>query len=151
MYVANKNPMQCSEFDLLLTEAMDGQLTGDQLLRFEQHKTSCAACSAMFADVSAGFKWLGQLEEVESPRNLVHNILVATSGVVEKVSLAKSGDTNVRLSFADRVRGAIWPIFAPVFTSRFAMTAAVAFFSVTVSLNAGGVKLKNLARIDLSP
>lgn len=142
MYGEIKNEMQCSDFDLLLTEAIDGQLTGDQLVRFERHKSSCPSCSAMFADVTAGANWLSQVEDVEPPKHLVHNILVATSGVTESVT-AKA-ERLEKLSFSERLRSVIWPVFAPVFTARFATTAAGAFFAITVTLAASGVKLTHL-------
>jgi len=142
----NKNGMQCSEFDLLLADAIDRQLTGEQLSRFEQHQQSCQPCSAMFADVKAGVNWLEQVEEVEPPRHLVHNILVATSGVTERV--AAKVERHERQSLGDRLREIFVPVFAPMFTRRFAMTAAGAFFSVTLALNAGGIKL---SKLDFSP
>ncbi len=145
MYGENKNEMQCSEFDLLLTESIDGQLAGDQLVRFERHKSSCPTCSAMFADVTAGANWLSKMEDVEPPKHLVHNILVATSGVTE--SVAAKAERLEKLSFRDRLRATIGPVFAPVLTARFAMTAAGAFFAVTMALAAGGVKFSH---IDLS-
>ncbi len=137
-----KHGMECSEFDLLLTDAIDGQLTGEQLMRFEQHKSSCSACSAMFADVSAGLNWLNEVQEVEPPRNLVHNILVATSGVTARATA--TSDAHVKQTFGERFRGIVWPVFAPMFTTRFAMSAAMAFFAVTLSLNMANVKLSQL-------
>ena len=145
MYGENKNEMQCSEFDLLLTESIDGQLTGEKLVRFESHKSSCPSCSAMFAEVTAGANWLSRLEDVEPPKNLVHNILVVTSGVTE--SVAEKAERLEKLSWRDRMRAAVWPVFAPVLTARFATTAAGAFFAITLALTASGVKLTH---IDLS-
>lgn len=140
-----KHGMECSEFDLLLADAMDGQLTGEQLMRFELHKSSCATCSAMFADVKAGLNWLEQVEDVEPPRHLMHNILVATSGVAEKAT-AKV-ETDERKSFVERMREIFGPVFSPMLTARFATTAAMAFFSVTLALNVGNV---HLSQIDFS-
>ena len=142
MYGETKNEMQCSEFDLLLTDAIDGQLTGEQLGSFEKHKASCASCSAMFADVTAGVNWLSKVEDVEPPKNLLHNILVATSGVTE--TAAAKAERQERQSFRDRMREMIWPVFSPVFTARFATMAAGAFFAITVTLAASGVKLSHI-------
>ncbi len=142
MYGENKHEMQCSEFDLLLTESIDGQLSGEKLVRFESHKNSCPSCSAMFADVTAGAGWLSGLEDVEPPKHLVHNILVATSGVTESVT-AKA-ERLEKLSVRDRFRAAVWPVFAPILTARFATTAAGAFFAITLALTASGVKLTHL-------
>src|SRR5579872_2485970 len=75
------NGMQCNEFDLLLSDALDGALTGSALDRFQAHARSCKACSPLFAEVQAGRNWLKGLTEVEPPANLVNNILASTTGV----------------------------------------------------------------------
>jgi predicted anti-sigma-YlaC factor YlaD len=73
--------MQCQEFDGLLTDALDGVLTGPQLDRFQAHVRTCSACGPLFAEVEAGRNWLKDLTEVEPPASLVTNILVSTTGV----------------------------------------------------------------------
>jgi hypothetical protein len=140
-----KNGMGCSEFDLLLTDAIDGQLTGEQLARFEQHKSSCTSCAAMFSEVRAGLNWLNQVEEIEPPRHLMHNILVATSGVAERATATV--ETGAKGSLGERMKTLVWPVFAPIFTTRFAMSAAMAFFAVTLSLNVADI---HLSQVDLS-
>src|SRR5271168_5546490 len=73
--------MQCHEFDGLLSNALDGVLTGAQLDRFQAHARTCSACGPLFAEVEAGRNWLKDLTEVESPVGLVNNILASTTGV----------------------------------------------------------------------
>jgi hypothetical protein len=135
-----KNGMQCTEFDALLADALDGTLTGGKLAAFERHKTECATCGAMFAEADAGLKWMQTLEEVESPRNLVHNILAATTGVAE-TTLAKE---TAQQTLWDRVRRWVTPHASPLFTPRFAMSCAMAFFSVSMVMNVSGVRPKDL-------
>src|ERR1700685_3222556 len=82
-----KHGIECTEFETLLSEAMDGvagqsQLSTDRKESFEAHRRVCAVCGPLFADVQAGQRWLKALEEVEPPVYLVHNILAATTGVV---------------------------------------------------------------------
>ncbi|MGA7443419.1 MAG: zf-HC2 domain-containing protein, partial [Candidatus Sulfotelmatobacter sp.] len=55
------NGMQCVEFDSLLTDALDGVLTGAQLDRFQAHVRTCSACGPLFAEVEAGRNWLKDL------------------------------------------------------------------------------------------
>ena len=45
------NGMQCNEFDGLLTDALDGVLTGARLDRFQAHARTCSACGPLFAEV----------------------------------------------------------------------------------------------------
>jgi hypothetical protein len=135
-----KNRMQCAEFDALLADALDGTLTSEKQAGFERHKTECATCSAMFAEAEAGLKWLETLDEVEPPRNLVHNILVATSGVAETTSAAQP----TKPSLWDRLRPWFTPHVSPLMTPRFAMSCAMAFFSVSMVMSVTGIRPRDL-------
>src|SRR6185369_657603 len=77
-----KNGMQCAEFDALLNDVLDGDasLSGPKLESFQAHARVCAVCGPLLAEADAGRRWLKSLAEVEPPSNLVHNILVATTG-----------------------------------------------------------------------
>src|ERR1039458_2808929 len=76
-----RNGMQCHEFETLLSDAIDGVLTGTGLDRFQAHARVCAACGPLFAEAEAGRNWLKGLTEVEPPASLVNNILASTTGV----------------------------------------------------------------------
>ena len=56
------------------------RLHGSTLAAFEAHQQSCPACRTMVEEASGGMHWLKGLDEVEPPRNLVHNILAQTIG-----------------------------------------------------------------------
>lgn len=135
-----KNGMQCAEFDALLADALDGTLTGEKLTGFERHKVQCGTCGAMFAEAEAGLKWLETLDEVEPPRNLVHNILVATTGVTESEHAAE----GPKQPLWDRVRAWVTPHVSPLFTPRFAMSCAMAFFSLSLVMNVTGIRPRDL-------
>jgi len=134
-----KPGIECTEFDALLTDAIDGVLQGEQLALFEQHRDSCATCKALFAEVSAGADFLGSLNDVEPPRYLMHNILAATSGVASEAVV-----TLPKRSLWERLRYDIRPILAPAFSARFAMSAATAFFSLTLVMNMTGLRPSDL-------
>ena len=88
-----KNGMQCAEFDALLIEALDATLTGPKLESFQAHARVCAVCGPLFAEADAGRRWLKSLAEVEPPANLVHNILLATTGYESKrVAVRRQGE-----------------------------------------------------------
>src|SRR6202042_3153285 len=76
-----KNGLQCNEFDALLTDALDGVLTGAGLDRFQAHARVCSACGPLLAEAEAGRNWLKGLTEVEPPASLVTSILASTTGV----------------------------------------------------------------------
>src|SRR5258708_26415787 len=75
------NGMQFHEFDSLVSNMLDGVLTGVQLDRFQAHSRTCSVCGPLFAEVTAGRNWLKDLTEVEPPVSLVNNILASTTGV----------------------------------------------------------------------
>ncbi len=81
--------MQCVEWEALLADALDGTLHGPMLAAFEAHQQSCPSCQTMVQEAGAGMHWLKGLDEVEPPRNLVHNILVQTIGALPSEHLAR--------------------------------------------------------------
>jgi len=137
-----KPGIECTEFDALLTDAIDGVLKGEQLALFEQHRDSCTTCKALFAEVSAGADFLGSLSEVEPPRYLVHNILAATSGIASEAVV--SAAAMPKRSFWERLRDGMRPALAPTFSARFAMSVATAFFSLTLVMNMTGLHMADL-------
>jgi hypothetical protein len=147
--------MQCSEFDLLLSDAIDGVLSGAELTRFQGHTTTCRACGPLFAEAEAGRGWLKGLTEVEPPANLVANILASTSGVDTQRLRAPARALPLGIPWMERVQaslsGIIEPIWATVRQPRFAMSFGMAFFALSVGLTVAGVKPGDLRQVSLRP
>ena len=139
----------CAEFDALLTDALDGQLSGQNLVRFNLHKSGCAACSEMFAEAEAGMNYLHSLPELDPPAGFAERILLATSGMQTKAKAeaARSWQERLRDAFAPKFRVAWTTVMQP----RFAMSFGMAFFSITLVLNVVGVKITSLKAADLRP
>ena len=148
------NGMHCNEFDLLLSDALDGALTGTQLDRFQAHTRACKACGPLFAEAEAGRNWLQGLTEVEPPASLVTNILASTTGV-DTQRLRATVRTQPRVSWLEHVQasvsGFLEPIWVTVRQPRFAMSFGMAFFALSVGLTVAGVKPADLAQISLRP
>src|ERR1051325_3830105 len=142
-----KSGMQCAEFDALLSDALDGALTGADLERFEAHKASCPSCGPLFAAARTGFKMLHALAEVEPPPMLVHNILAKTTGQVVTAPVVRPANE----SFAQKLRRWTQPVFGSVLQPRFAMSFGMAFFSVSLMLHVSGVKAADFRHLDLRP
>src|SRR5216683_8425399 len=102
-----KHGIECTEFEALLTDALDGdgQLSPARRESFDAHRRVCEICGPLFAEVQAGRQLLRALalEPVEPPAHLVHNILAATSGVVSTRAQAatRGGRTT---PFGERLR-----------------------------------------------
>src|SRR5215472_10918103 len=130
------NGMQCSEFDALLSQAIDGTLSGERLAAFEAHGRSCRVCGPLLQEAEAGRDWLKSLEEVEPPGDLVANILLRTTGVAP-------AETAARASWLSRVRHWVETLVSPLVAvarqPRFAMSFGMAFFTLSVTMSLAGV------------
>ena len=99
---------------------------------------TCEVCGPLFADAQAGQDWLAKLEDIEPPAELVRNILIATSGI--------------RPSWWERVKSSFFtPMVNLARQPRFAMSFGMAFFSLSVTLSIAGVRVSDLAHLDLRP
>lgn len=145
--------MSCSEFETLLSEALDGLLSGSARQRFEAHVQSCAACGPAYREAEAGMKWLAGLEEVEPPTNLVRNVLAVTSGrePVHERAAQSWGERLGEWGIPGRIRAALVPVYATVRQPRFAMSFGMVFFSFAMMLNIFGIKLTDVKQVDLRP
>jgi len=154
------NGMQCHEFDGLVSDALDGVLTGARLDTFHAHARTCAVCGPLFAEVQAGRNWLRDLTEVEPPVSLVTNILASTTGVDSQrlrvnVSTSQPRSSRLGVSWWERAQawasGTMQPIWGTVRQPRFAMSFGMAFFSLSVALSVLGVKPADLRGVSLRP
>ncbi len=153
-----KYGIECTEFEALLGDALEGQLSPARQPSFEAHRRDCAVCGPLFAEAQAGRQWLRTLGPVEPPAHLVHNILAATSGVVSTRPLAATAGYGTA-PFAEQARE--WwnsfsasffrPVSAFVQQPRFVMSFGMIFFSLSLILNFAGVKPSDAAKIDLRP
>jgi len=143
-----KPGMQCAEWEALLADALDGALHGSTLAGFEAHQQACPACRSQYEEAAAGMHWLKELDEVEVPKHLVHNILAQTVGALPVQAPAV---VPQREGWWERLKGRIAPAFAPVVSPRFAMSFGMAFFSITMLLNVAGFHVSDLKHVDLSP
>lgn len=144
----------CGEWETLLADALDGLLKPEEQARFEAHKAGCPACSALYEAARKGREWLEFLSpEPEPPEWLLEKIL-ATTGPGHAVSglpvPAGAGMVPAFVppvwqqpGFLARMRAGAQP--------RLLMTAAMAFFSIALTLNLAGVRLSNLRLADLRP
>jgi hypothetical protein len=132
--------MECSQFEALLADALDGSITAQARGSFDAHRASCAVCGPLFADTREGMLLLEALEELEPPKNLVHNILAATS-LAETPQAALAPQPAGWLA---QLRQKLPAPLGGMLHSRFATSFAMAFFSLTLTLNLLGVKVSQV-------
>jgi hypothetical protein len=142
--------MECSEFEALLAEALDqiDSLPAQRREDFEAHGHSCGLCGPLWSEAREGMLMLRSLEEAEPPKNLVHNILAATS---MKQARAEGTANAASQSWLDRLRGGLRPALAGLAHSRFATSFAMAFFSLSLTLTLAGVRISDVRNVDWHP
>ena len=153
MQEESKNRIECGEFEALLSDALEGHLSGARGEGFEAHRRACSVCGPLFVDVQAGRQWLQSLEEVEPPAHLVHNILASTTGI-ESTRLQEALSDARGTPLAERMRQRWDSFFAPAATfvrqPRFVMSFGMIFFSFSLALSAIGVRPADVAKLSLN-
>ena len=140
------NRLECSEFEALLAEALDGALTEENQQSFEAHGQSCKVCSPLWAEAREGLELMRSLSEVEPPTNLVHNILAATS--MQEAGARPVATQPVKVGWLERLRS---QRLGTLIHSRFVTSFAMAFFSLSLTLTLAGVKVSEIKNIDWHP
>lgn len=149
----------CGQWETLLAEALDGLLKPEDEATFNEHMASCKACAALYEEARKGCEWLEFLSpEPEVPADLLDKILAQTGpGQVAGFGLMAGNARALPAAQAGRPVVAAWQ--RPGFMAqirRFAeprlmMTAAMAFFSLALTLNLSGIKLSELKTADFRP
>jgi hypothetical protein len=143
-----KHGMACSEFEALLADALDSAIAADSRQAFDEHGRSCAVCGPLLAEALEGMLMVRGLAELEPPKNLVHNILAATS---RKEATAEQIAEEAKLGWMERLRRSLKPQVGGLLHSRFAMSFAMAFFSLSITLTLAGVKITDVKNMVENP
>ncbi len=168
------NSSHCAQCEAMLSDALDGTLSAADQATFDLHMIGCPSCAAMLADAQRGASWMEMLKSPrpEPPATLLDRIIAETSGK------AAAEAANIVLGPTDHLRAAVvarpytsQPAFASakvipfrtrlsngfrslgqtMMQPRLAMTAAMAFFSIALTLNLTGVRLGDLRASDFKP
>jgi len=151
----------CGQWEALLADALDGLLKPEDEAIFAAHMITCPACSALFEEARRGREWLEFLSpEPEVPAGLLDKILAKTGPGQE----ASYGLAEIASQVSTSRPGAPIPVSIPAWQRpglmgnlrRFAeprlmMTAAMAFFSIAMTLNLTGVRLSDVKLSNLRP
>ena len=143
----------CGQWETLLADALDGLLRPEDEATFSTHMATCAACTEMFEEARRGREWLEFLSpEPEVPAQLLEKILSRTGQEhAAPGRLAAAGAPSVmalppvwqQTGFSARLRRFAEP--------RLMMTAAMAFFSIALTLSMAGVRFDVVRIGDLRP
>lgn len=163
---------QCLACEEMLADALDGSLEAGDQAWFDGHVSTCSRCSEMLADAQRGAAWL---EMLKTPRpqpsaRLIERIMAETAGAEGVLgqtgqqplmvpamapSVLPLGVPGNLIEFRPRSsRMPAWaqlPSRGVMFEPRLALTAAMAFFSIALTLNLTGVQLNRLHASDFNP
>ena len=157
----NDYAIDCVVCETMCPDAVDGTLTAAERRSFDRHVAHCPSCAKELEAAQRGAAWLGVLKghTPEPPAALLAKILAETTGTEEAPQTAH-GPIIVRepapawaLSSVMRKLADVFRIenARATFQPRLAMTTAMAFVSIALTLNLTGVRLKNLRASDFTP
>ena len=164
----------CSVCEAMLPEAVDGMLSETEQNAFDRHVAGCVECARELAEAQRGAAWLSMLktQAPEPPAGLLAKILAETTGAAQQpespaaipflparpVIVPEVSRTAKRLRRPTLARSqAMGRLPRDQQRSglcsqpRLAMTAAMAFFSIALTLNLTGVRLRDLRASNFTP
>ena len=163
-------PAACEVCEAMLPDAVDGLLNAEERRVFDAHVAGCVACAQELEAAQRGAAWLAMLKNQtpEVPAGLLTKILEGTTGVasVGSLSTPPMRDEAAHGWATQNTAAPAWAISSlwhravaavridgsrMTFQPRLAMTAAMAFFSIALTLNLTGVRLNNLHASDFTP
>ncbi len=146
------NSPACGLWETLLADALDGLLRPEDEATFSSHMAVCPSCTALFEEARRGREWLEFLSpEPEVPEGLLDKILAQTGpGHTSEYKLATAGNV-VPMPMPAWQRPGMMGRIRRFAEPRLLMTAAMAFFSIALTLNMAGVRLADLRISNLRP
>jgi hypothetical protein len=146
------NSPACGLWETLLADALDGLLRPEDEATFSSHMAVCPSCTALFEEARRGREWLEFLSpEPEVPEGLLDKILAQTGpGHTSDYKLATVGNV-VPIAIPAWQRPGMMGRIRRFAEPRLLMTAAMAFFSIALTLNMTGVKLTDFRISNLRP
>ena len=146
------NSPACGLWETLLADALDGLLRPEDEATFSSHMAVCPSCTALFEEARRGREWLEFLSpEPEVPEGLLDKILAQTGpGHTSEYKLATAGNV-VPMPIPAWQRPGMMGRIRRFAEPRLLMTAAMAFFSIALTLNMTGVRLADLRLSNLRP
>jgi anti-sigma factor RsiW len=167
------NSEGCAVCEAMLPDAVDGSLTPAEQRAFDVHVASCVHCSEELAEAQRGAAWLSMLKTKtpEPPLGLLEKILAETSGAAAAQAVVASvayeepsyawtpakqevgGGWSRRWSETRMKLGEMFSLgnAGMLLQPRLAMTAAMAFFSLALTLNMMGFRLSEVHTADFTP
>jgi hypothetical protein len=139
-------------------DAVDGTLTAAEQAVFDRHVAGCVECAEQLSEARRGAAWMEMLKghRPEPPAGMLQRILAHTSEAEMSRVFPRFGEVPTprfavvpAISFEEKLWNKIAATFSfdaaqAHFQPRMAMTAAMAFFSLALTMNLTGIHLSDL-------
>ncbi|MBV9760730.1 MAG: zf-HC2 domain-containing protein [Acidobacteriaceae bacterium] len=133
--------MNCSEFETLLADYVDGALSSGARAALEQHASACADCAAFMTDVTGAVSFLAGAAEIAPPPELITRIAY-------QAPMGRLRDPLDRPGFLNRIaRKWLQPMLQP----RLAMGMAMTILSFAMLEKCTGIQVQHIQPADLNP
>ena len=133
--------MNCTEFESILADYIDGTLSQAERAFVEQHAAACAGCREFMADVNGGLGMLNRATEVEPPPELITRIAYLRP-------MGRTREPFERQGLISRLTSR-WLL--PLLQPRLAMGMAMTILSFAMLERCTGVRVQRIGAADLSP
>ncbi|HUS08042.1 MAG TPA: hypothetical protein VMZ52_17200 [Bryobacteraceae bacterium] len=130
--------MNCTEFEILLCDRIDGMLDAARLHALLDHESTCAACAELARDAFSAVEFIGRAEKVLVPPALLTRIAFEIPA-----EQPASGSRGLRDLFGGWLR--------PLLQPRFAMGMAMTILSFSMLGRFAGIEVRQLKPSDLNP
>ncbi len=131
--------LTCADLEILLCDYVDGTLPVAQKSAVDAHLAGCPSCAEFARDCGAAVSFIGRVEDVRPPQELMTRIVFEVHAICEKES--KRGPLHRWFSK--------W--FEPVLQPRFAMGMAMTVLSFAMMGRFAGIEVRQLKPSDLNP
>ena len=130
--------MTCAQFDIALSDYLDGTLAAAGKAEFEQHMASCPACAELARDAGDALEFIERVADIEPPPELVNHLYAIAS-------------REVRPSVRGGIRAWFRRVFHPVMQPRmaFGLSLTILFFGMMV--RCAGIPERRLTAADVDP
>lgn len=140
-YETSKGRMNCTDFEILLCDYVDGTLHGDEKSAVELHLATCPSCAELAKDSASAVAFMERTAVPEPPAELMTRILF-------ELPAARRAEQSVSRSAWRRFK-AKW--LEPVLQPRFAMGMAMTVLSFAMLGRFAGIEVRQLKPSDLDP
>jgi hypothetical protein len=133
--------MDCAEFEVLLSDYLDGTLDAAGRAALEQHAAGCSGCREFMEEVAGAVRFAKMAAPVVPPPELITRIAFYAPAARLRLPFERQGFWS---KLAER-----W--VRPVLQPRFAMGMAMTILSFAMLERCTGVPVSHIQAADLSP